>query len=90
MSFTIGPFRVDVSHRSANQGIVGAFFNKLVANGGLLGQQLIAIGITLALSIVATVVIALVVKLVIGLRPTPESETAGLDITDHGEEGYDF
>lgn len=63
---------------------------KLVAEGGLLGQQLIAIGITLALSIVGTVVIAMVVKVLIGLRPSPESETAGLDISDHGEEGYDF
>jgi ammonium transporter, Amt family len=63
---------------------------KLVADGGLLGQQLIAIGITLAISIVGTVAIAMIIKVVIGLRPTPESETAGLDITDHGEEGYDY
>ncbi len=64
--------------------------DKLVANGGLLGQQLIAIGITLALSIVGTILIAMVVKMLIGLRPSPEAETAGLDISDHGEEGYDF
>jgi Amt family ammonium transporter len=64
--------------------------DKLVANGGLLGQQLIAIGITLALSIVGTVIIAMVVKMLIGLRPTAEAENAGLDISDHGEEGYDY
>jgi len=64
--------------------------DKLVANGGLLGQQLIAIGITLALSIVGTVIIAMVVKMLIGLRPTAEDENAGLDISDHGEEGYDY
>lgn len=64
--------------------------DKLVENGGLLGQQLMAIGITLVLSIVGTVIIAYVVKALIGLRPAPESETAGLDITDHGEEGYDY
>ncbi len=63
---------------------------KLVANGGLLGQQLMAVGITLVISIVGTVVIAMIVKAVIGLRPTPEAETMGLDISDHGEEGYDF
>ena len=63
---------------------------KLVANGGLLGQQLIAVGVTLAISVVGTVVIAMIVKLTIGLRPTPEAESAGLDISDHGEEGYDF
>jgi Amt family ammonium transporter len=64
--------------------------DKLVANGGLLGQQLIAIAITLVLSIVATVIIAFVVKALIGLRPSPESETSGLDISDHGEEGYNL
>ena len=64
--------------------------DKLVANGGLLGQQLIAIGITLAISIAGTVIIAMVVKAVIGLRPSAETENAGLDIADHGEEGYDY
>jgi len=64
--------------------------DKLVANGGLLGQQLIAIGITLVISVVATAVIALVLKAVMGLRPTAEEETAGLDINDHGEEGYNY
>ena len=64
--------------------------DKLVADGGLLGQQLMAIGITLVISIVGTIVIALVVKAVVGLRPSAEAENAGLDISDHGEEGYDY
>ena len=59
-------------------------------NGGLIVQQLMAVGVTLVISIVGTLVIAMVVKAVIGLRPSPESETAGLDISDHGEEGYDY
>jgi Amt family ammonium transporter len=63
---------------------------KMVAEGGLLLEQFKAIGITLALSITGTVVIAMVVKALIGLRPSPEAETAGLDISDHGEEGYDI
>jgi Amt family ammonium transporter len=75
---------------SANTYAATNGLDKLVADGGLLGQQLIAIGITLVISIVGTAVIAMIVKAVIGLRPTPESETAGLDITDHGEEGYDY
>jgi len=41
------------------------------------------------ISIVGTVIIAMVVKLTIGLRPTAEVETAGLDISEHGEEGYE-
>ena len=40
------------------------------------------------LSLVATVVIAYALKAVIGLRPTEEVERQGLDINEHGEEGY--
>ena len=75
---------------SANTYAATNGLDKLVANGGLLGQQLIAIGITLVISVVATTVIALVLKAVMGLRPTAEEETAGLDINDHGEEGYNY
>ena len=55
---------------------------------GLLVEQLKAIAVTLALSVVATVVIAYLVKVTIGLRPTDEVERQGLDINEHGEEGY--
>jgi Amt family ammonium transporter len=65
-------------------GNIDAFIN----NHTLVLEQLKAVGLTLALSIVGTLVIALVVKAVVGLRPTPEEETAGLDLTDHQEEGY--
>ena len=40
------------------------------------------------LSVGGTVVIAYLVKAVIGLRPSVEDEEAGLDDTDHGEAGY--
>jgi ammonium transporter, Amt family len=61
---------------------------KAVTEGGLLTNQLIACVITIVLSIVATVVITFIVKAVIGLRPSVEDENTGLDVTDHGEEGY--
>jgi Amt family ammonium transporter len=61
---------------------------KLVANGGLWVEQVKAIAITLVLAIVGTLVIAYAVKMVMGLRPTEEVELAGLDISEHGEEGY--
>jgi Amt family ammonium transporter len=51
-------------------------------------EQLKAIGVTLVLAVVGTVVIAYIVKAVLGLRPDPESEMQGLDLADHGEEGY--
>ncbi len=44
--------------------------------------------VTLILSAVATAVIALVLKTVIGLRTSPEVETAGLDLSEHGEQAY--
>ncbi|MDW7979276.1 MAG: ammonium transporter [Verrucomicrobiales bacterium] len=53
-------------------------------------HQLGAIGVTLVLATVGTALIALVVKLVVGLRPSPEDETVGLDLVYHGEEGYIF
>jgi ammonium transporter, Amt family len=55
---------------------------------GLLLAQFKAIGLTIVWSVVATAVIALIVKAVIGLRVSPEVESAGLDIMEHGEEGY--
>jgi ammonium transporter, Amt family len=51
-------------------------------------SQLKAVLVTLVVAVVATTVIAFVIRLVIGLRPTPEVETAGLDISEHGEEAY--
>jgi len=53
-------------------------------------EQLKAMGFTIVLSVVATIVIAYIVKAVVGLRPTEEVERMGLDVTEHGEEGYVF
>jgi ammonium transporter, Amt family len=54
----------------------------------LVMEQIKAIGLTLVLAIAGTTVIAYVVKAVVGLRPTEDAEMAGLDIAEHGEEGY--
>jgi len=54
----------------------------------LVWEQLKAIGVTLVLAIVGTTVIALVVKAIVGLRPAEEVEVIGLDLSEHGEEGY--
>jgi Amt family ammonium transporter len=54
----------------------------------LITSQFIAIGITLAISIVGTLIIAFIVKAIVGLRAEPDQEVAGLDISEHGEEGY--
>ena len=54
----------------------------------LLMEQFKAVGITIALAVVGTAVIALVVKLLLGLRPSEEVEMTGLDESEHGEIGY--
>jgi len=51
-------------------------------------EQLKAIGLTLVLAVVGTAVLAMLVKVTVGLRPDREAEETGLDQTDHGEAGY--
>ena len=51
-------------------------------------EQLKAMGFTIALAVAATVAIGYALKFTIGLRPTDEDEELGLDLSDHGEQGY--
>ena len=51
-------------------------------------EQLKAIALTLSLAVIGATVIAFAVKAVLGLRPSEEVEIAGLDVAEHGEEGY--
>jgi Amt family ammonium transporter len=49
---------------------------------------MIGIAIAFVLAIVGTLAILKLVDVVIGLRVTSEDELQGLDVTQHGEEGY--
>jgi len=51
-------------------------------------EQLKAMGVTVALALAGTAVLALAIKRVLGLRPDLEDEEQGLDNLDHGEAGY--
>jgi len=51
-------------------------------------SQVKAVILTIVLATVATFVIGFVLKLVVGLRASPEVESTGLDLSEHGEEGY--
>ena len=90
---TLGAFLTGVlATASVNSNLAGdpAVKNglaKLVGNGLWL-EQLKAMGLTLVLAVVGTTVIAFAIKAIIGLRPSEEVETIGLDLTEHGEEGY--
>jgi Amt family ammonium transporter len=51
-------------------------------------EQLKAIVVTILLAVVGTTIIGALVRGTIGLRIAPEVERQGLDINEHGEEGY--
>ena len=57
-------------------------------NMALLTGQVAAVVITWVLAIVATYIILKVLDLTLGLRVTQEEEIQGLDLSQHGEEGY--
>ncbi len=79
---------------SVNSNLTGSYATanglaKLVTEGGLLMQQIYAGVLTIILSVVATVILTLVIKVTIGLRPSQEDESVGLDLAEHGEAGYE-
>src|SRR5215469_836182 len=75
--------KMDAANPATQNGLAG-----LVAGHMLWVEQLKAIGVTLCLAVVSTTILAYLVRGIIGLRVTPEIETAGLDLAEHGEEGY--
>jgi ammonium transporter, Amt family len=79
--------------------LTGIFATKVVNSAGadgllasgnteLLGKQIIATIITYAIAAIGTFIIIKVLSLVMELRVKPEAEYQGLDINEHGEEGY--
>ncbi|QMV19970.1 ammonium transporter [Granulicella sp. 5B5] len=53
-------------------------------------NQLVGVAIAWTLSIVGTLIILFIVDKLIGLRVSEDEEREGLDLTQHGEEGYDW
>ena len=51
-------------------------------------EQLKAILVTIAFAVIGTTILGALVKATIGLRIAPKIERQGLDINEHGEEGY--
>ncbi len=60
----------------------------LEGNAHQLLNQLVGIGIAWGLAIVGTLAILKLVDMTIGLRVSEEEEVQGLDLSQHGEEGY--
>jgi Amt family ammonium transporter len=57
---------------------------------GQLGNQIMGISIAVVLSVVGTLILLKLVDLIVGLRMSTEHEMEGMDLTQHGEEGYDW
>jgi len=60
----------------------------LEGNAHQLLNQCVGIAIAWVLAIVGTLILLKIVDKLVGLRVTDEQETQGLDLSQHGEEGY--
>ncbi|HET6816379.1 MAG TPA: ammonium transporter [Mycobacteriales bacterium] len=86
----IGTLLVGVFATQHVNGGIGA--RGLFSGGGvgLLGEQALAVVVTIAWAFAATWVVAQLVQRTIGLRVTQEVEIEGLDTAVHAESAYDF
>ncbi len=57
---------------------------------GLLGEQLLANGVTIVFSFVVTYLLAKAMHMTMGIRVTSDEESEGLDITQHVETAYHY
>ena len=70
--------------------IGGTGYAEGMAMGSQFEAQIVGVLIVAAWSAVATVIIALMVSLVFPMRVSRDEEAEGLDITSHGERGWEF
>jgi Amt family ammonium transporter len=75
----------------ATKAVAGGTENLGLVDGGtVIVNQAIAVAATWALAIVVTFVLLKVLDATMGLRVTRDEEIEGLDLSQHGEEGYIF
>ena len=77
----INPIFKDAGGKVLPSGAIQGNFHQIL-------NQLVGIAIAWVLAIVGTLIILKIVDLAIGLRISAEHESEGLDLTQHGEEGY--
>jgi len=89
---TIGALLTGVCARVAVNPIFGdgKAVGGLDGHWGQVGNQLVGVLIAWVLALVGTIIILKVVDVTTGLRVTEEHEVQGLDISLHGEEGYNL
>lgn len=59
-------------------------------NGAQVFNQLAGVGITVALAVIGSAVLLKIVDVVFGVRVSEDEELRGLDLSQHGEEGYNL
>ena len=74
----------------AAESLGGIGFAEGVTMGQQVGVQVVGIVATIAWCAIASFVLLKLVDAVFGLRVTGESETQGLDLSEHDERGYQF
>ncbi len=82
-SSAINPIFKDANGNTLPSGAVDGNWHQVL-------NQLVGVAIAWVISIIGTLVLLRFVDLVVGLRVPREHEVEGLDLTQHGEEGYDF
>jgi ammonium transporter, Amt family len=87
---TVGAILSGVLATRATGAVEGGKLLGLIERGPLLKAQFIAAAIGWGMAIVGTFVILKVLDAVMGLRVSREAEIEGLDLSQHGEEGYIF
>ena len=80
---TINPIFKDAAGHPLGSGL-------LEGNSLQVLNQLVGIAIAWVLAIVGTLLILKIVDLTVGLRVSEEAEVQGLDLSQHGEEGYSW
>jgi Amt family ammonium transporter len=88
---TTGAIMTGMLARNAANPNFATYLSKYVTDSWfqpLVKEQLKAVAITIVLSVIGTIIIAYITKLLVGLRPTEEVEITGLDESEHGELGY--
>ena len=73
---------------SVNPGAANGLWYDPQGGMGLMAGQLAAVAVTWVFAIVATIVILVILNVTMGLRVSQDDEVGGLDLSEHGEEGY--
>jgi len=80
-SSVINPIFKDAGGKALPSGAIQGNFHQI-------WNQLVGVVIAWVMALVGTLILLKIVDLVIGLRVPAEEEAEGLDLTQHGEEGY--